>query len=203
MAMNRNVKFLLAVVAAGTVCIVMARGSMLSAQQRPAPDQSRVDVSAALLAEVRALRADLAQANQTGVRAQLLMARVQLQEQRVMYFDRRRADLATRTAEAAERSRQTEEEVKDAEERLRQIRAGNAQTPLGGLLQLPKDQLEGMVKMFEGQIEKHRADAQAAAEFEQRMRIEEAEVQSALAAEQGRWSDFNARLDELERALPK
>jgi len=202
--MNRNVKVLLAMMAAGTVCIVMARESMLSAQQRPAQDQPRVDVSAALLAEVRALRADLAQANQTGVRAQLLMARVQLQEQRVMYFDRRRADLATRTAEAAEKSRQAVEDLKDAEERLRQIRAGGAQNLIGaGLLQLPKDQLEPMVKMFESQIEKHRADAQAATEFEQRVRIEEAEVQSALAAEQGRWSDFNARLDELERALPK
>jgi hypothetical protein len=199
MAVNRYVKALLAMMAAGTVCVVIARESMLSAQQRPAPDQARVDVSAALLAEVRALRADLAQANQTGVRAQLLMARVQLQEQRVMYFDRRRAELATRTTEAAERTRQAAAAVTDAEERLRQIRAG---TMVPGM-QIPKDQIEGMVKMFESQIEKHRADAQAAADFEQRMRIEEAEVQSALAGEQGRWSDFNARLDELERALPK
>ena len=92
MAMNRNVKALSAMIAAGSVCMVMARESMLSAQQRPVPDHLRVDVSAALLAEVRALRADLAQVNQAAVRAQLLTARVQLQEQRVMYFDRRRAD---------------------------------------------------------------------------------------------------------------
>ena len=194
--MNRNVKALLAMIAAASVCMVMARESMLSAQQRPAPDQSRVDVSAALLAEVRALRADLAQANQAAVRAQLLTARVQLQEQRVMYFDRRRADLATRTAEAAEKSRQAAAELTADEERLRQI-AGNTQIPI------PKEQLEGMIKMFESAIEKGKADALAASELEQRLRIEEADMQSVLAAEQGRWNDFKARLDELERALPK
>ena len=195
MAMNRNVKALLAMMAAGTVCIVMARESMLSAQQRPAPDQSRGDVNAALLAEVRALRADLAQANQAGVRAQLLTARVQLQEQRVMYFDRRRADLATRAAEAAEKTRQLAAELTGDEERLRQMRAGSAQ--------IPKEQLEPMIKMFESAVAKSKADALAASELEQRLRIEEADMQSLLAVEQGRWSDFNARLDELERALPK
>ena len=195
--MNNKVKALLAMMAAGIVCIVMARESMLSAQQRPAPDQSRVDVSAALLAEVRALRADLAQANQAGVRAQLLTARVQLQEQRVMYFDRRRADLATRTAEAAEKARQATAELTGDVERLRQMRAGSTQIPI------PKEQLEGMIKMFESAVEKGEADALAASELEQRLRIEEADMQSVLAAEQGRWSDFNARLDELERALPK
>jgi len=193
--MNRNVKVLLAISATCTVFVVMAHGSMLSAQQRPAQDPSRVDVSAALLAEVRALRADLAQANQAGVRAQLLTARVQLQEQRVMYFDRRRAELATRAAEAAEKTRQLTAELTGDEERLRQMRAGSAQ--------IPKEQLEPMIKMFESAVENGKANALAASESEQRLRIEEAEMQSVLAAEQGRWSDLNARLDELERALPK
>jgi hypothetical protein len=31
---------------------------------------------------------------------------------------------------------------------------------------------------------------------------QEAELMNALAAEQARWSDFNVRLDNLERSLP-
>jgi hypothetical protein len=34
-----------------------------------------------------------------------------------------------------------------------------------------------------------------------RLRAEEAEAVNALSAEQGRWVDLNARLDELERSL--
>ena len=81
------------------------------------------------------------------------------------------------------------------EARLKQIQS---ETP-----QIPKEQLTGLVEMFEEQVRKLQADAQAAFESEQRLRSEEADVQSVLSAEQGRWSDFNARLDELERALPK
>ena len=56
---------------------------------------------------------------------------------------------------------------------------------------------------FEEQVKKLKVDVQAAFELEQRLRSEEADVLSVLSAEQGRWNDFNARLDELERALPK
>ena len=35
----------------------------------------------------------------------------------------------------------------------------------------------------------------------QQMQIEENDAANALAQEQGRWNDFNARLDELERSL--
>ena len=177
--------------------VVMAHVSMLSAQQRPAPDQPRIDVNAALLAEVRALRADLAQANQAGVRAQLLMARVQLQEQRIMYFDRRRADLATRTAEAAEKTRQKVAELAgDEEPRYGRCAVRHA-------AQIPKEQLDGMMEMFESMVRTLKADVQAASELEQRLRSRKPTCSRSLAAEQGRWSDFNARLDELERALPK
>jgi hypothetical protein len=33
------------------------------------------------------------------------------------------------------------------------------------------------------------------------LRAQEAEVNANLAGEQGRWNEFNARLDELERSL--
>ncbi len=36
---------------------------------------------------------------------------------------------------------------------------------------------------------------------EQQLRMQETELSNQLTAEQGRWIDFNARLDELERQL--
>lgn len=39
-------------------------------------------------------------------------------------------------------------------------------------------------------------------EQEQRLRSTESDVSMRIASEQGQWLDFNARLDELERALP-
>jgi hypothetical protein len=196
MTLKRTVKVVLGGLA-GTAVVwaVMARDPRVSAQQRQASEPARTDVNAALLAEVRGLRADLARTNQASLRAQLLVARVQLQEQRIIYFDRRRADVASRVAEAAEKTRQANAELQGTEERLRQIRLATGN--------IPKEQIEGMAEMFENEIAKLRADTQAAFELEQRLRTEEADVQSVLAAEQGRWSDFNARLDELERALPK
>jgi hypothetical protein len=194
MTLEGKVKALLGLLAVGVACFVLANVSMVSAQQRPVPEP-RTDVNAALLAEVRALRADLAQSNQAGLRAQLLVARVQLQEQRIMYFDRRRADLTTRTADAAEKTRQKVAELAGIEAKIKEFRSPT--------LPIPKEQLVGMLEMFQNMAEQLKADVQAASELEQRLQSEEADVQSVLAAEQGRWSDFNARLDELERALPK
>ena len=37
----------------------------------------------------------------------------------------------------------------------------------------------------------------------QQIQAEEADAVNALAQEQGRWNDFNARLDELERSLSR
>jgi hypothetical protein len=37
---------------------------------------------------------------------------------------------------------------------------------------------------------------------EQQLQLRATEMQNMLAQEQGRWSDFNTRLDELERSLP-
>lgn len=149
----------------------------------------------ALLAEVRALRADLADATRNSLRAQLLVARVQLQEQRIIYFDRRRADAAARVADAAEKSRQVLVRVNELEEQQRRFRATTNQ--------IPKDQAEGMLAQIGLELQMARDDAAAAARAEQQLRVEESGLVSALADETGRWNDFNTRLDELERALPK
>jgi hypothetical protein len=56
--------------------------------------------------------------------------------------------------------------------------------------------------MLELALEGARKDAEAASTAEQQLRAQEAEAAANLAAEQGRWNDFNMRLDELERSLP-
>ena len=37
----------------------------------------------------------------------------------------------------------------------------------------------------------------------QRLQVEESDIVQELASEQGRWSDINQRMEELERALTK
>ena len=46
------------------------------------------------------------------------------------------------------------------------------------------------------------AHARAATEV-QRLQVEESGIVQELAAEQGRWSDINQQMEELERALRK
>jgi hypothetical protein len=178
---------LLAMVGVG-LCVPVLWAQTVQPRTASTPD-------AALLAEVRALRADLAEASRNSLRAQLLVARVQLQEQRIIYFDRRRAEAATRVAEAAEKSREAAVKVTELEEQQRRFRAGVAQ--------IPKPEVDAMVAQLGSELDKVRGDAAAAVQTEQRLRTEEAGVASALADETGRWTEFNTRLDELERALPK
>src|SRR5215510_14034114 len=72
------------------VVCVLAVGAVLSAQgTRPHLDGSGAD---ALLAEVRALRAEVNDATSASVRMQLLIARLQLQEGRVVAVSRQLAD---------------------------------------------------------------------------------------------------------------
>jgi hypothetical protein len=173
-------------------------GPALTAQappqrQGPAPGDPAVD----LLAEVRALRAELAAASRASLRTQLLVARVQLQEQRIIYFDRRRAELAESVARAAERTGEAEENANRMEQQLQALR-----NPSFGSPKMSEAERDAMRRDFEMMTATARRELQAAQQHESRLRAEESEVVNALSAEQGRWSDFNARLDEIERTLP-
>src|SRR5688500_7870662 len=68
----------------------------VSAQAPRPTDNSNTGADAvnALVTELRAVRADLADASQRTLRFQLLLARLQLQEQRIGHLDRQRADVA-------------------------------------------------------------------------------------------------------------
>lgn len=199
---DRYTRTRLAILAAALVAQAMIDASTpIAAQTLSPPAQSAragsTDVSAALLAEVRALRSEVADSARGSLRAQLLVARVQLQEQRIIYFDRRRAEGAAKVTEAAERTRQVSERTRSLDDAVRNI------TTLRPTAELTAQQLGLQRAELEATLRATQTELDAAREEEQRLRREQSDVEAALATEQGRWNDFNARLDELERSLPK
>lgn len=117
-------------------------------------------------------------------RSQLVMGRVQVQEQRISTLKGELFNtkmLLRMAAQERERTETTATNVEDA------IRSGNLSAERAR------------------QLEKELADVKDRLLREQRteseLRYREAELVSTLAIDQNRWSEFNSRLDDLERAL--
>ena len=159
----------------GSMAVLLLAASVSGQERQPATPTDE------LLAEVRALRADINNAAKSQMRAQLLGMRLQLQEQRIGVVSRQLAEV---------------------QERLRAN--GQTQTTLAAQLKMfpwadaaPQgDAEEGFAQIlapFKGhQVELERTD--------QRLKNEEADLQRLLAVEQSRWAGFNAQIEELERA---
>lgn len=164
------------------IIVALCNLSGVSAQ---APASSDAAVTA-LVNEVRALRADLAEASQRTLRFELLLARLQMQEQRLAYLDRQRAEVSGKVFDASRSS----EEMSGQMRRLEQgCREGTVPPEM-------RDDCNGMVEGLKRDLsgrQKREAD----------LRAQEAEVLNQIAAEQSRWTDFSARLDELERVLSR
>jgi chromosome segregation ATPase len=133
-----------------------------------------------LLAEVRGLRAEVNQAASASVRAQLLVARLQLQEQRINVLAGQLTEVRRLITAAESGQTHMANQLKSLED---SSRSGNL---------VPEQQKD--IEMMKAQL------AQTQRE-EQQLRMQETELSIQLTAEQGRWIDFNARLDELERQL--
>ena len=160
----------------GSVAVLLLAAAVSGQGRQPATPADE------LLAEVRALRAEVNNAARSGMRAQLLGMRLQLQEQRIGVLSRQLAEV---------------------QERLRAN--GQAQTTLAAQLKMfpwadaaqqrPRRRKgsPSILAPFKGhQAELERTD--------QRLKGEEADLQRLLAAEQSRWIGFNAQIEELERA---
>lgn len=146
---------------------------------------SNQDTLAALLVEVRGLRAAMEQMASAGPRVQLGLGRLQMQEQRVNTLVRRAQDLRRQIAE-------TEGSISNARHNLEGFQAElerNANPD-------KRNDLEGAVSMMKHQI------AQRTPEL-QRLQTEEADVSSQVLMEQSRWTEINQRLEDLERALSR
>jgi chromosome segregation ATPase len=137
-----------------------------------------------LVAEVRGLRAEINQASSASIRTQLLTARLQLQEQRIYTVARQLTEvqglLATVRGEMLDVQRRA-----DSYERA--LATG----------EVPAEQQADLRRA----IPSERAVVEQKRQREQGLRAQETELLNTLNAEQARWTEFNGRLDEIERSL--
>lgn len=153
----------------------------LAAAQTSAPPAAP-DVLKELLVEVRGLRAAMERAATVGARIQLLVARVQMQEQRI--------------AELSRRAITVREERSRLDIALAQQSGMMKQFERAGARANADEQRE-----IESMIEMHKQQLAASEKRRQELTAEEALLEQQIAADQGRWSDVNGQLDELERSL--
>jgi len=170
--------------------LLLAGWSVLRAQTRTAPP-AEPDIMPALLEEVRGLRTALEQMSTAGPRVQLALGRLQLQEARMNTTIKRAEDARTRLAqlqrEQAERQQQLrgfESELKEAGSRAT---GANAEGPTA-------EQLAAVIEHHKQLLAIHNAEVQ-------RVAAEEATYAAEVMSEQARWTEFNQRLEDLERSL--
>ena len=148
------------------------------------PAQQSASLQTELLAEVRLLRQSIELLAGANARVQIVFGRLQLQEQRTATAARRLDELrnavsgiSMRAAEMGDRIRELEETTNDSRLKPEQLEAMRAEL--------------AMARRELSRIEAERA----------RVMAEEAEAAGALNLEQGRSSDLNRQLEDLERAL--
>jgi hypothetical protein len=153
---------------------------VVASQQQRQSDSSEAAVSA-LVTEIRALRADLAESAQRHLRSQLLLGRLQMQEQRLTYLDRQRSEVTANLMQQTTITAGIASQVRTA---------GSCD---GSSDPKARSECELMAENFKRQLS-------AQQKTEQQLRARESELLNTVETEQALWRDFNARLDELERA---
>jgi predicted nucleic acid-binding Zn-ribbon protein len=178
--MRRNVSVFI-LVAAGFAGGTALQSGLTAHASQTAQGQ---DVLPALLVEVRGLRAAMEQMASSGPRVQLALGRLQLQEQRVNNL-LRRLESARGSLSGAQR---VEEDFRQ------QVASLEDAVKSAAVPEHERAQMEQELPIIKSKA------ARAATEV-QRLQLEESGVVQELASEQGRWSDINQRMEELERAL--
>jgi chromosome segregation ATPase len=120
------------------------------------------------------------------VRAQLLVGRLQLQEQRINVLAAQVNDVRRLIDIKQSGQVPLTLELKRSEEASRSGSVGSEE----------QKHLEDVVPRLKAQLGQMQKE-------EQQLHLQETELSNQLATEQGRWIDFNSRLDELERQLPQ
>lgn len=173
--------------AAGAVVLIaaaMMTGAAASARQREAAANDAV--LPALLAEVKGLRAAMEQIASAGPRVQLFVGRLQLQEARINSMARRLDTVRDSLVGAQAEYENARRGLQDLQSAISQNREGLP----------PRDELEQVLAQRRHQV----AAGKGAVD---RLTAEEAQLAQDVTVEQGRWTEINQRLDELERALIK
>lgn len=169
--------------------VLVAGGAGLGVRIRAAAQAPRAadqDVLPALLIEVRGLRAAMEQMASAGAQVQLALGRLQLQEQRVNNLLRRMESVHHELSAALLESDRAMQEFTRMESALKSA----------GLPPEERQQVEGMLP----QVKANQGHALAKV---QRLQVEESGLTQELATEQGRWTEINQRMEELERALTR
>jgi DNA repair ATPase RecN len=141
------------------------------------------EVLAALLVEVRGLRAAMEQMASAGPRVQLALGRLQLQEQRINTLVRRLEEIRVSLTQA----RKELDQLAD---------------PMAVFERMSREAPEPEVRRdAESQLKGYKTLAARANLEVQRLQNDEAALVQDISAEQGRWTELNQRLEALERSL--
>lgn len=146
------------------------------------------DVLSALLTEVRGLRQVMEQMAVAGPRVQLALGRLQLQEQRVNTMLRRLETLRDAISKEQQGTATVQAQLANLEGMFK-----------GQEKELPPGEVNPFAAAMGGF---RKAIAASEAEI-QRLQSEESQLQQQIAAEQGRWSEINRAVEDLERALKR
>ena len=170
-----------------SVAVVLLAGWTVVRAQAPA-GTGPIDIMPALLEEVRGLRHAMEQMSTAGPRVQLALGRLQLQEQRMNTSIKRAEDARTRLAQLQREQAALQQQLRGFEAELKaSANRGNGDGPNA-------EQFAAMIEHHKQQLTTHNAEMQ-------RVAAEEAMYSAEVASEQSRWTEFNQRLEELERAL--
>ena len=168
-------------IAGAALLAVFTFGPSVAGQIAP----SHQDTIAALLVEVRGLRAAMVQMASVGPSIQLAMGRLQLQEQRINTLVRRADGLRDALVAAHKR-------------------AGELQDRMGNLQRALEDSTEPVHRSnIEGELPMIKQDLARVLAEVQRLQLEESEAVAQVSSEQTRWAEINQRLEELDRALTR
>lgn len=158
--------------------LIASAGAVGVPAQQPASPQTE------LLAEVRLLRQSIEALAGTNARVQIVFGRLQLQEQRTATAARRLDDLRSGLAAISMRAA----EMADREKEIEALTADTRKKP---------EEIEEIQQA----LVHHRRELRRIEAERTRLMGEEAEAAGTLNLEQGRWSDLNRQLEELERLL--
>ena len=169
-----------------TLVVLISTASLGAARAGQAPVASTApDTIAALLVEVRGLRAAMEQIAAAGPRVQLALGRLQLQEQRINTLVRRLEEVRASLIPARQK-------LDEATDQVSRFEKGSRES-------LNAEQRRDM----EDVLPRVKRDAMQAAAEVQRLQGDESSLLQDISNEQNRWTEFNQRLEELERALPR
>lgn len=169
--MSRSTRAIAAIAVAASGAIAVASGQ---ARQAPPAPETAVEQ---LLAEVRAMRAEIREATGASLRAQLVGMRLQLQEQRITTLSR---------------------QLSDIQEKLRAQEG--AIIPLTSALKMFSEDDDTKKKELEIITGPLKAQLAQAEKTVQQLKQDEIAAAQLLAEEQSRWTRFNALIEELEKA---